>query len=1111
MAVFAPTLMGQATANTTFVEYFNAGNTQWTCASGDSGTSMAYNSTTAPGINVLNSSTGLCYAPWAVGSNPINFQFALKFSNVHLKDNATKLGFAVALTTAIPGSMSGTDASLVFAFMPPGIYTGMRTGELTGLAGTDISGGLLKDLESVNWPQGSDSANIPLNWQWWCSLTRDASNNIVWNVYTDKYQNGLSPWWTKTFAAPSKSFQYISIIDLTSSASAAFQVASVVSDIYGFSTVTGGTAHTVTSIIPSGGDTTFQTGKQITITGTNFDATSAYIVDIGSGTSAHATATATYVSATTLTATLPAVANASLPYIFKVLRNGIDAELVGGITFSAPVVNVIQPHEVPVSAVDAADRTVQVYGCGFPSDTAMTFRGVAGAVTVLDPCHLSVVVPSGTFGQPAILVTGTVGGVPGTTIYDSASSGTWPPQGKVNFGYSPHPYMSFDAAGLTALRVKFTNPAFANYAAPLNRNILTPPSPSGACKISGANSPCWNTSAANNIFDYGWHAIFAQDSASQATYASLLVAEIARIDWTTQYGASFNLENAEMLATFYDALFPGLTPAQRTTYLSCLDKALGYYEYVTATGDTNSKPAGGNYSNRIAMTNGSGGIIGLALINSVSSLPGYTAVTPWISSTAATEVARVISYLSTFLNNYGNNAWMSDGGYVEGSQYAQFGGSRYVAFARALVNTNAMLGNGLGSQGLFATNVAGFRNFIQTIWDGTTFQSFNDTQPQFYGMPMLVDFGERFSQPDLLFLADTFANYIANADDGYHGHLNQEVSRYDYAAYAFMWRSTVPGAYSPMPAVSILANVNWAALRSSGSLSPDFVMGVKGDGTNEAGTNQHAQPDQTGFTIQSRAPNGIGPSEAFMIDPGYFGGGVTHSPAQNHSLNAIDGNVPIAGNTSGTHLAIIGNRWDDGAFRSVSVDATGAYAAGVTAMRRTVVNYANGSSRMGIVLDDIIPSGAGSIVSYLQTGQPLSSASGTGFTLTGLNSKLVATYDTTGTTSVSSTNAAGVLGCSTGAGTWSWVNCQLGTVYNTVQLLYTTPALIGGFNPSPMLMFFAPANLDGSGAITVSSADRSVTGTILVTLSDGSTITFTQTAGVWAVTASHVAGTVAAQ
>ena len=162
---------------------------------------------------------------------------------------------------------------------------------------------------------------------------------------------------------------------------------------------------------------------------------------------------------------------------------------------------------------------------------------------------------------------------------------------------------------------------------------------------------------------------------------------------------------------------------------------------------------------------------------------------------------------------------------------------------------------------------------------------------------------------------------------------------------------------------------------------------------------------------------------------------------------------------------------------------TNAYTAGVTAMRRTWAMYINGTKRFAFLLDDINPSGSGSIIEYLQTLPSPTSVSSAGLTLTGRQSTVAVTFS--GPTNTVASAAGNPSFCAA----QSWIYCTMPSIptnYSTVTNSYTAST------SNPMFTFFSPGG-------TLTASVTSGTGTKTVTLSDGASIVFANGSGSWIV------------
>ena len=1110
LAMIALPCFGQATANGVFSEQFNGANTQWTIG----GTGVTYSGTTTPGMSVTNATAGQASAPWSVGSSP--FTLTYQMPSLSVWQNQTGLtGMVFGISTGIPGSMTSADYSYVVAITKTGFYCSARTGDVLpnsggAMAGTDLSnlgtGGSRHFVNgaysTIAWPVSSSQAAIPQNWNWWVTISRDGSNNATFSIFTDQFQGGTVAYYSGTWAITStyrtKSIANVWMVNETSGGGGNTLVTALVNNIYGYTSVTGGTAHTVTSIVPSGistSDETFQSGNQITITGTNFNcASSTYIVNVGAGNTLQ-TATATCVNATTLTVALPTETNSSTPYEFSVSSNGIIASLQSGITYSPPVVYSMDPHEVPLTPANSADGTITITGCGFDSSTNVAIGGNPATVTLVDACHLSVVVPAGSAGLPAVLVKGT-GGVSTTTIYDSTSSGTYPPAGKVNFGYAPHPYMHFTPTTLTAILAKYSNPAYVNYRWMMDAEI-TPPlaytsNPLNQCP-SYPPTGCTSGYTTQTTGAYGYHYLLAQDSASLAAFNSAVysvsstsndlgLVQLAQIAWGAN-NVPFNLGTADTLGVMYDALFPTLTPAQRILWLNMLDSACNGFYYMWATQDANTYPAGNSWDNRIAVANGGGGSAAVAVAFSLAHLKGYTTASPWLAITGVTLANDAVSSLVTLTDNYGNNEWLADGTGVEGAFYSDYGGIAYLRFADAVCGLNTYKGTSPCDQGTFSTHFSSFAAWAKnTLWNGFNWDTWSDTQPQYNLLPSLIFWCQHSAVPQACFMADTLAQQVAANQLGglWINTMTVLPASYSDSFYDFIWRdqTNYPGSFTSFPTLGVQATGQQARMRSNTNWDADFSIALKGKSANED-SDGHNHPDQGGITMNYQ-------DEWFLIDPGY-----EIPAAANHSILIVDGVSPTI-SSQGTHTATIDTTQNQDAnnWHCATVNAKNAYLTDVTLLRRNVCLYANLSTgvRVGVVLDDIAQSGAGSVQGLWQTGRAVSNVTSAGFQINGyLNTMFVRWF---GPTSSSGLQAVS-LDCSTGAPSWAF--CQLqpaGISYSAVQDAYTDSST------QPRVTCFSPQSVNGGPAAATCSVTYT-SGTVTLTLSNGAGAVWTNGTGTW--------------
>lgn len=1098
---FAAVLSAQ-TAATSCAGFLNGvSDGEWTITAAAGNSTRLYMGAEIPSIYATNDvGTGVASFPCAVGTQDFAVQADVYINNAWARTTQFG-GIAIGLTTALPGSLGASDVSLVAEILSAGgpalVLWGGNLQSNWATSANRIAGESISSLgESFSYPQSANiNATIPA-WRWTVKLSRDASSNITVSMYADEYQFGTVPYYSYSFLIPapyqSKSFQYFSILTLGTGgiAGAANNVTVQVNNIRVQAGVTGAPP-TIAAFRPSSPGGTFQSGNPVTITGGPFDNSSAYALNIGDG-STFATVTPSYVDSSHLTATLPTESNGSF-YKVHLVRNGVDEEYTGnhagypGVYYSAAILQSIYPFEVLPTPANSADATVTFTGAGFDNTCSVTFAGKSAAVTYIDPTSLSVVVPSGTQGAPRVILT-----CDAATVYDSNTSGTYPPTGKINFGYAGHPYLQFTTGSLPAIQAKWTDSTFSSYVGAVNTMLSIDQS--------------WA-----QLFDYAYRSILSGSAADYATYKTLLATsfpadvnangaavggEINRVNFFF-FGAPFGLQFAIHVAEFYDAFFPSLSPAERTQYEQYLVRAASYFNYARLK-DPSGAITGTTSNNRIAVAQAGGGYVNIALYNSLQTIRSFSDPISYTARTPSTALSTATTGVDAQLVSYSSLTIQPDGGCVEGTEYCTYGLTPWLIYARARV---AQLGS--DTPGFFSSNYQHIGSFVNAMWDGAAWATFNDTQPLQHLVPLMVDAGQRYSTPNLLFMVDWMmytqqfavgSAYLGggNAYPCTNCVIGQQWAINDFftygTPYAQMWR-TAPGtaALGGWPSMSLLSSTVWGGLRSQPILQPDFYFGLKGKQVQEISGGGHDEQDTCTFSLSSR-------QERFLVDPGY-----TIPSAINHNSLSVDGNLVGTSGSGSSHLYVTSfdSTVNNGAWMAVPQICTSAWPTGVTALRRTQVMYVNGKNRFAINLDDITPVGAGAIIEYLQSSPAVSNVSSAGFTMTAQRSAMKVTFD--GPTRTVAQAAGSPSFCPN-----SWVYCSISNPvnYTTITVSYTNDVT------APMLTMLAPANLDGTGAMTA-MVDRSTPGTIVITLSDGSTATFTNGSGVWKMTSTYVAGAIA--
>ncbi len=592
------------------------------------------------------------------------------------------------------------------------------------------------------------------------------------------------------------------------------------------------------------------------------------------------------------------------------------------------------------------------------------------------------------------------------------------------------------------------------------------PTGSGTANTIALNSPydpgtdglsSWGI---NSWEDYGWYDLLSGTS----TYASQffngtpdlngsngILSELNRIDFTDGFNQSFDLEHAGQAAMFYDAMWPSLSQSQKTTFLQYLDRVHDYCNTLEANSDVFMVPTSNSFNNWISIGNTGCIQVGLALVNSIYS----------VAHGALPDLTKHVNNLRNASSGYITHEMASDGVILEGSLYTAFGLDSYIwagrTCLRALGNDNC----GAGGTGLL--NMPNFLLHYQQTnltfsGDGQWF-TFNDTQPSLFGEAYLADEGDRFNQPNLLYVADDFAHRIATGN-GFAGALNSQAADWEAAVPAFLWRSTTPASFSGWPTTAYGTSSNYAVIRSDGtSYTPNFVIGIKGQSL-DAAVNGHRQFDGGSFVMQDRG-------QAMFIDPGYF-----QPNAPQHSTPVIDGSAPSTGGLTYAAKVDPGAVVDTAIEKSMTMVVTAAYPTGVGRARRTLTSY---QDKAFVVLDDLVPTGPGVTVSSFQTGYRTTASNGT-FTIKGPSNSLTCTpYGPPVSIAVSGPQNFGM----------SWVFANLGVQWYAVTMNYTST----GANP------LATVCIDSSSGLT---AKFSNTGSsITISFSDSTALTYTLGVAGW--------------
>jgi hypothetical protein len=150
----------------------------------------------------------------------------------------------------------------------------------------------------------------------------------------------------------------------------------------------------------------------------------------------------------------------------------------------------------------------------------------------------------------------------------------------------------------------------------------------------------------------------------------------------------------------------------------------------------------------------------------------------------------------------------------------------------------------------------------------------------------------------------------------------------------------------PLPEIIVMSDIQYGTLRSGSTYDCAIVTGLKGS---RPPYTHHNQPDTSSFYIAWQG-------ERLMIDPGYYKGGTNQ-----HSLPVIDGTAPGQPDGYVGHVT----SWQQGPCKGLMCDATAAYGESVARFVRHLVMIGEDTL---VLLDDIVPTGDGHVVSQFQCG-----------------------------------------------------------------------------------------------------------------------------------------------
>ena len=603
-----------------------------------------------------------------------------------------------------------------------------------------------------------------------------------------------------------------------------------------------------------------------------------------------------------------------------------------------------------------------------------------------------------------IVVIGTIPGMQSSfTAPVTSVTGTFNPGDIVTQGNTTQGLVYSYAAGVIGIMPMVSSFASVSQFAAQNPFIIGP-SGNGTLSLNHTqNSPydgsggAWGGWGIYSWQDFAWYDLFSNTSTYDTPLwngstllggSNGLTAALNRVTWVDQQ-QYFSLEGESVpIANFYDWAWPSLSQAQKTQILNYLDKVHSLCTTLIAQNSVFFQT--GIVINNWA-TVGSGACVQIYLAeqNSVYS------VLHGASPDVKTPITNIRSTDPTYaVNSYATTTIDPSGVALEGSQYTQYGMVNYTATGIACQSATGSGSCNVTGKGLVTTNGGSpvMPNYLlQAIqpdltWSGdpnSQWFSYNDTEPQSYGVAYLADQCDRLSSPTLCFIADTMQHQIATTD-AFAGHLNWQASRgADYGYRAFLYRSATTGTFGGWSTARYDPSNSYAVLRSATTLNPALVCGIKG--TNAAQIIEgHRHGDAGSFVCQTQG-------EGKFLDPGYF-----LTSAGQHSTVSVDGTVisPLSGTTSFDTVNFIDspNFWSAGVGKeSIAVDVSGPLGTSVSQARRTISTY---GAKAILVLDDVITTGAGNVSEVFQA-QGSVAQSGTNNvtnTITGANSALACTF-----------------------------------------------------------------------------------------------------------------------
>lgn len=760
------------------------------------------------------------WARWEVGVRPFEFSWDVDMERA-LAQRWFYPGVAVALTSAPPGQIGEHDIALTIGIHMEGMAAAVRRGGLYDTptegrgAYTRISDKKLSDLisgkgggiSSVTWPM-KDPSGSRLKFR----IERAEDHTITFTIdWPDLPGDRGKPYWTGRWKMPEEVAQvplkYVVVKRMpvlrTHVSYAGFVMQGAVQNIQG-RVKSAAPAPIVEGLTAD--EAALAGGATITLKGRHFR--EGDTVSVGGKPARHVQV----VSAKKITAELPDLPADRRHALSVTGPNGLFGELKRGVPYGR-MLETLRPR----SALPEGGDTIDAHGAGFEQDTRFTIGGKpAEVVEVIDSTHVKLTVPQGEAGRARV----------------AARLGDKRYAGEPRFGYAPHPYLYFNQDDLPALRQKFENPFFADYA----RRVLDEADRHMQRKIDPGdfNASVGVTSGLAMTYAF----------TGEAKYRDRLMAWVRQGWLATEYN-DFNMMSIAGMAIAYDILYRGLPPEDRAAFQDYLDRMLD--GYLKLAGGAWFLGHGPNFSNSVPVGNAGGMLAGLAMMH------------------ATPKAQRAIDTAARLSKRYPDQCISPDGGCREGVQYWDFGLSFHLILAHAL---NHATGDdrGLLDHPHLKANV----NFIRTQLGGHGgMYNFNDSKmPWLGGYAICADLGSRYEQPLMLWVADLCAK-------GGEKTRAREI----WAPFAFLWRSEQPAPeqFPGVPTLSWLKDMQWGGMRSDESFIPKMAVGVKGG---RGPLTHHKQPDLGSFVFHA---NG----EAYLVDPGYY-----EPEPSDHNMPVIDGEGP---------------------------------------------------------------------------------------------------------------------------------------------------------------------------------------------------------------------------